>query len=376
MADIIVLFVTGQLAFLALSWLAHEYGRRTGWETPAGSETSNWALRRNLALALGAAAMMICAMVCVLVLATWPARLVFMAQAALMAAAGASDLRKFHLPLPLSLAGIALGMVTTVIIQPPLFVVLFGLLWAIAVIALHIFVSKGSIQLGDHIATLWIALVMPLNGMIAILLGDVANVILARVNGLRGRKVAAAGPWLLIAAALLALPPYFAWLQPQAQAAELVEAQAPPRSSILVLPQSSSRLAEREAGSGTRPSERESGEANRKALLLALDIAGDQTASVALAEDHVGRVARAQVAAGHVRTLATYARYAGAETPLLASLAALADALARYDVAGVRIATAHIAVQRAALARTSFTEITAITETIADTSDFKQKTGE
>lgn len=356
MADIIVLIVIGQLAFLALSWLAHEYGRRTGWETPAGSETSNWTLRHNLALALGAVAMVICAVVCALVLTTWPARLVFMAQAALMAAAGASDLRKFHLPLPLSLAGIALGIVMTVVIQPPLFVVLFSLLWAIAVIALHIFVSKGSMQLGDHIATLWIALVMPLNGMIAILLGDVANVILARVKGLRGRKVAAAGPWLLIAAALLALPPYFAWLQPQApasrnlpsqdaqaQAAELVEAQAP---------------------------------ANRNALLLALDLAGDQTASVALAEGHAARVARAQIAAGHVRTLAAYARYAGAEAALLASLDALAAALTSYDVAGVRVATAQIAVQRASLAHVSVAEITDITKIIADTSDFKQKTGE
>lgn len=327
MADIIILIIAGLIAYFALVWVAHEYGRRTGWQTPQGSETSNWALRHNLALALGALAMLICALVCASVLDTWSARFVFMLQAALMAAAGASDLRRFHLPLPLSLAGIVLGIVMVMLTQPPLIVVLFGLLWAVAVIALHMLVSKGSMQLGDHIATLWIALVMPLNGMIAILIGDVANVILARVKGLQGKKVAAAGPWLLIAAALLALPPYFALLQPQAQAPAS-------RNPPLQAAQASSTPA------------------NRDALLLALDLAGDQTASVALAKSRAERMARAQVAAGHVRTLAAYARYAGAEGALLASMNALADALARYDVAGVRAATAQIAAQRTALTQT------------------------
>jgi hypothetical protein len=323
-ADFITLTIAGLLAYFALVWLAHEYGRRTGWQTPEGSETSNWATRHNLALALGALAILICAGVCVRVFEAWPARLMFMLQAALMAAAGTSDLRKFHLPLPLSLAGIALGIVMAVLAQPSLFVVLFGLLWAVAVIALHTFVSKGSMQLGDHIATLWIALVMPLNGMLAILIGDLANVILARMKGLRGKKVAAAGPWLLVAAALLALPPYFALLQPQAQAP-----------------------ASREQSVHAEPP---AAPANREALMLALDLAGDQTASVALAEDRSGRMAQARVAAGHVRTLAAYARYAGAEASLLASFDALADALARYDVAAVRAAWAQIAAQRAALA--------------------------
>lgn len=348
MADIIALTIGGLIAYLALAWLAHEYGRRTGWQTPEGSETSDWALRQRLALALGALAMVIFAIICAQMIATWPARLLLMAQAALMAAAGASDLRKFHLPLPLSLAGIALAIVTAIVVQPALFVVLFGLLWAVAVIALHIFASKGSMQWGDHIATLWIALVMPLNGMLAILAGDLANVVLARVKGLRGKRVAAAGPWLLIAAALLALPPYFAWFQSQGQA---------PASREQFVKTQSAELAEAQALS------------NRDAMVLVLDLAGDQTASVALADDHAARVAKAQVAAGHVHTLAAYARYAGAETSLIASLDALADALAQYDVAGVRAATAQIAALRAALARVPSTEI------IADTSNF-EKVGE
>jgi hypothetical protein len=333
-ADLIVLILGGLAGFFALSWLAQEYGRRTGWQTPEGSEASDWALRHQLALALGAAAMGVCAVVCAQVIETWPARALFMAQAALMAAAGASDLRKFHLPLPLSLAGIALGIVMAAVIQPPLFVVLFGLLWAVAVIALHMLASKGSMQLGDHLATLWIALVMPLNGMIAILAGDLANVILARVKGLRGRRIAAAGPWLLIAAALLALPPYFAWLQPP----------APPASQVPIAPPAASAPASRDA------------------LLLTLDLAGDQTARVALAADRAGRVAQARVAAGHVQTLAGYARKAGADAPTLDALDALADALARYDVAAVRAATAQIAQQHAALSRMSEPPI------IADTS--------
>lgn len=323
--DIIALIACGLFAFWGMLALAHEYGRRTGWQTPEGHETSNWAMRNKLAVTLGAIAMIGCALVCWRMVDAWVPRLLIMGQAALLAAAGASDLRKFHLPLPLSLAGMALGIITLALVQPSLFVVVFAAMWAAAVIVLHTLASKGSMQLGDHIATVWIALVMPVNGMLAILAGDLANVVFARIKGLRGKKVAAAGPWLLIAAAILALPPYFAWLQP---------AQPSVARVMLVVPHSLN------VASATQ----------HEALVLALDLAGDQTASVALANDRAGRIAQARQAAEHVRVLAQFARNAGAEPNLIASLDALADGLARYDVAGVRAAAAQIASQRAALA--------------------------
>jgi len=82
------------------------------------------------------------------------------------------------------------------------------LAWSLVVIVLHTVVSKGSMQLGDHFATVWIALSSPFNGLIAIMLGDAANVVMVRVKGLRGKKVAAAGAWLLFAA----------WIEPYTRA--------------------------------------------------------------------------------------------------------------------------------------------------------------
>ena len=101
-----------------------------------------------------------------------------------------------ELPLPFTLAGIGIALVGAYLSHMPTYMLLFALGWAAVSILLHIFASRGSIQLGDHIAMVWIALAAPYNGLLAVVAGDIANIVLARIKGLRGKKVAAAGAWL------------------------------------------------------------------------------------------------------------------------------------------------------------------------------------
>jgi hypothetical protein len=203
------------VVYSALFLLGNAYSIRTGWKTPQGTEETDWTLRRNVAFMLGLIASLLCAVGSALWLTSLTAQLVATGEGALMAAAGASDLRRFHLPLPFTMGGIAIAIAVAFAMQTPLFIMLFALGWALALILLHAVVSKGSMQLGDHIATIWIALVLPFNGMLALLAGDFANVILARVKGLKGKKVAAAGAWLIVCAALVGVPPYVTWrMQP------------------------------------------------------------------------------------------------------------------------------------------------------------------
>jgi hypothetical protein len=80
-----------------------------------------------------------------------------------------------------------------------------------------------------------------------------------------------------------------------------------------------------------------------------LDIAGDQTASVALIDSHAGRITRARAVAQSVAAIAGYSQVAGADGATVESLMQLSRALAAYDTAGVRASTAQIAATRAEL---------------------------
>ena len=318
----------GALALYALLiWQANVYSRATRWQPPDGNEQMNWTLRRDLALALGALAAVVSAVSAAVVLPEWPLRILVAGQAAVMAASGASDLRRFHLPLPLTLLGLSLAILMVVNQQLPLLVVAFGLAWACVVILMHTLLSKGSMQLGDHIATVWIALASPFNGLIAIAAGDAANVILARVKGLRGKKVAAAGAWLLFASALVGLPPYMAWFKglTQSSAPALVEeyvmrVDAPPQTSTA------------------------------QTLLTLTEWASDYTAKVAFAEQRDERISAAHEAATHVTRLAALARQLVPESDAVLAMNDLADALAAYDVEGVRSASQRLAEARQRLA--------------------------
>ena len=365
--------------------LAHHYGK--DWVTPEGTATSNWKLRHDLGVALGAVSVAVCAIVCILFIASWPGRIITLAQAVILAAAGASDVRKFHLPLPFTMAGLLLSIVTLVLTKTPMMIVMFGLVWAAALIALHAALSKGSMQLGDHIATLWIAMAMPFNGMIAVILGDFANVGVARLNGLKGKKVAAAGAWLIFAAALMGLPPYVSLYQKYQDYFKT----AHPKTAILpfidetttALDTANADLVETDNSSpdtaeSMTPVAAAMPNPNAKVLLEVMSLAQYETGRLAMIDQRAERITQARRASAKVARLAAVAAQRGGTHELVEILRALSRSLAMYDVAGVQAATADLAssydAMQAQLASTSESE-SSLTSTSQQQTVIKQNTG-
>lgn len=318
--------------------LAHQYGR--DWAVPEGTEASNWRLRHDLGVALGAVAVAISAIACWLTIPSWTGRVVTLLQAVILAAAGASDVRKFHLPLPLTMLGLMLSIVALSLTHTPLFIVMFGLIWAAALIGLHAALSKGSMQLGDHIATLWIALAMPFNGMLAVILGDFANVGVARAKSLKGKKVAAAGAWLIFAAALAGLPPYYAlvqkYLKPNTAAtSNFIDAQ----------PEALADSADLQAAAEITPSVVVTGTPNPNIRVLAdvVALARYETGRLALIDQRAERITQARRASTKLARLASIAAQRGGSRQLVTTLHQLSQSLAAYDIEGVQNASEALA---------------------------------
>lgn len=316
--------------------LAHQYGK--DWVVPEGTESANWAMRHDLGVALGAAAVAISAITCYLFIPNWLGRVITLAQTIVLAAAGASDVRKFHLPLPLTFAGILLSIVALTLRHTPLFVVMFGLIWAAALIGLHAALSKGTMQLGDHIATLWIALAIPFNGMLAVILGDFANVGVARAKSLKGKKVAAAGAWLIFAAALVGAPSYYELVrnftkpaalntvEPIAQDEATKDAAATSSNADMPAPQAAVVL-----------------DPNVRALSDVLTLARYETGRLAMIDQRAERIKQARRASTKLARLASIAAQRGGSHELVYTLQQLSQSLAAYDVEGVQTASAALA---------------------------------
>jgi hypothetical protein len=331
MVDVVGVVILTLLAYAALVRLSASYSRRTHWEPPEGSPDPDGQSRRQMTFAVGALAAGLGAICVAVWVGPWPARLVLASEAALMAATGASDLRRFQLPLPFTLLGICLALAAYFMLHTSIILLAFGLAWAAVIMVLHALTTKGSMQLGDHITTLWIALAVPFNGPIAIVLGDLANAVLALVKDLRGRKVAAAGMWLVSAAVLVALPPYLSWFIPAAQTSS-------PQDEIVRVPlQITPTITPEQA-------------MNANALITLSEWAGDRTGRVGLVAGHAARIADARQAAGQVASYAAMAKQIAPQSEMTLALQDLVTALQTYDVAEVRDASARMAEQRELLA--------------------------
>ena len=335
------LVIIGLVCYAFLMGLSAWYARVTHWEPPAGNQANDWALRHRLGLILGAIAIVICAIGSTLWLVTWPMRILTMIQAALLAVAGASDIQRFHLPLPLTMLGIGVAVAGLLLISVSTFYLLFALVWVVVIITLHALVSKGSMQLGDHIATIWIALASPANGFIAIAMGDIANVIFARVKGLKGKKVAAAGAWLICATAIAATPPYFVWIYGQSRT--YLEMQSPERVPLVEpTPGPFPGTQRNETVKLVTPDE-----VVTATLLLNLSkAASEDTARVALEDTHVARVRAAQLQADEVKRIAQLAKHVAPESSVPSTLDVLASALNSFDLEEIRYASQQLAVER------------------------------
>lgn len=334
------LFLLAALAgYAAVMWLAAQYGK--DWQPPEGMETSDWALRHKVGVGLGALAVIVCVLLSLFLINGQLARILFVAQAVILAAAGASDIRRFHLPLPLTLGGIVVAIATAVTLDIPFVYIGFGLMWAVIISLFYALLTKRKMALGDYIAAIWIGLAMPFNGMFAILAGDICNTALVKLGGQKGRKVAAAGPWLLFAAALIAVPPFFVLMNRQSAAVAHVDKvfiAAKPISPLI------SPLAQ-----PVKPEEAALQAARKQLFWTLAEYAGEETASVATVNTREARMARSKQAAKRVAEYQTIAVRYQAGASLVQTLQDLGNSLDNYDIEGVRSASERLAAERETL---------------------------
>jgi hypothetical protein len=191
-------------------------------------------------------------------------------------------------------------------------------------------------QLGDHIATVWIALAAPLNGLVAVMAGDSANVALVHIKGLRGKKVAAAGAWLICASALSGLPPYFAWFTSTSPSSVLNQTPLPTLATAIDT--------QHPAPSSTQQM------LAAAALIKLAGWAGEHTARVASHNQRAERIVAARNESAYVARYAMLAKQIAPGSGVATELEALAAALNTYDVEGVRGASLKLAEEQQTLA--------------------------
>ena len=341
----------GTLAALVGFGLLATFGLRydPAWAgPPAGARA---VARPRTALFAGAACVVVAALGALTQTAPIEARLIALAQAALMAAAAVCDWRKWQLPLPFTLGGIWLGVIGLALAASPL---LWGLaaVTVLAALAINTLATAGTLQGGDILATIWIGLALPVIGLLAFALGQ-AGLGIARLFGRwpRATRAPVGGAWLMAAVALLALPGLPALVEPA-----MVTPAERPRVVAQIVPASATPWIETARA------------------------AGDATAWVAFAESGPERVARASQAAARVRALAAEPELrtavvgkscqnmrgpelvpepvegvegpgrtcsGQAPTQVVGALSDLAAALEAYDLDAVRAASARLADLRA-----------------------------
>ncbi len=352
MLDAMVLAFFTEAAYFALTWAGNAYSRKTHWQPPAGSPDSDNHQRRRVIFNLGVLAVLVGAITCARWITAWPGRLLTGAEIALLAASGTSDLRRFQLPLPFTVLGMVIALMAMFLSGLPSFILLFALAWAFVVVVAHALVTRGSMQLGDHIATFWVALAAPFNGLIAIAAGDMADVVFAHLKDLRGKKVAAAGAWLVCAAALAGLPPYIAWFthaQPVASRDAGVPGSGAPGVPASLPVTAQANIAFTVTVTVT-PTVTYHQVAVARELITLSEWASDHTGRIGLLPSHTGRVWQAQKVAVEVARFAEAAQQIAPRAVTTSALKDLVQALQNYNVALVRDACERLAHQRELLA--------------------------
>lgn len=352
-----------ETAFLAALALLERYNS-ADWQVPSGTEQSNWGLRHRVSLALGVISVALSALCATLFIHDVLLRGLLLTQSALMAVAAANDFRRFRLPLPVTLCGLAVAALALAVGPFTPLVIGIALLWAILVCFALVFVARSGMSLGDYIALFWIALAAPFNGLLAVLFGQLGLDILGCLTGWKAarKRVPVGGAWLIVAAALLAAPQWPGLILganadgPVMAQSDLVSA----RPDATAVPVETATATPDGAATAT-PEPRwphepafKSGQATRAGLLLARSVAaqaGGLTGLVGFEPDRETRMRAARAAARQIAALrpqalaATVSPAAGAA--LAQALGELSLALGAYDVEGVRSASLSLTEQRA-----------------------------
>lgn len=255
---------------------------------------------------------------------------IILSLAALMAAAAATDIRFYMLPLPMTVTGIGLALLLAS--HHPSLITALSALYALVLIGVLWFTHKtfgGGVALGDYLALLWIALAAPLNGILTTGLALLAMAVLPRLvpklSAWRQKaSLPAGGIWLALAALIVAFPPFpeviygqgEAGIEPAPAAHQTLPAQLNPQQALV------------------------------KALRLqALKTQSEAVGRVAMADTREGRIKAARETAPVVEQLG--ATYAAALTPEeMQGMARLAQALTDYDTDAVRDLSEQFAGER------------------------------
>jgi hypothetical protein len=324
-----VLYVGGYLAALALF---ERYDPT--WVLPKGTEQVNFAVRHRFSFWVGIVAVLATVVIGHLYVSDRAVRAVMLAQSVLMSVSSANDLRRYRLPLPLSIIGLATAVVLLVLAQMPLWIVVFALVWAMALIALHVFVSRGDIGFSDHVAVLWIALCMPFNGMLMIVGGQTVLALLSRVLRWKNGRLPLGGVWLMLAAITVATPSFPRLLLADSASVSYATAedtlQGSPRRIV-------------PSGNGYTVNDLQ------HVQRLARE-AGYLAGRVSFETDRSRRIQLATASAAQMAELERRTLLSGLpasiKNPVARSMGALGQALKVYDVTGVRLASAELAQHR------------------------------
>jgi hypothetical protein len=307
------------------------------WSVPAGSEHSNWPLRRKIGHALGALGILATVVFSTLYETQPLIRALLCGQATVMAVAGCSDLRYFRLPLPLMFAGIGFAIALIINRGWPFTITAISIGWAVALIVILGVVAKAGIAMGDQIVMFWIALASPFNGLISVMFGQLTMDVLGRVVGWKAQKkrVPIGGAWLLATVLVLAAPQFPQLMDGIAANAPVlageIEKAAPPADDALF-------RAEKFTPEGLRTLSRISREASY--LTGRISFEEDRGARIALAQAYAGRIAVLQ------REALLLGMPADVKVPVARSLGQLSQALKTYDLDLVRAVSYDIAAQR------------------------------
>jgi Flp pilus assembly protein protease CpaA len=325
------------LVFVALLLFMERYSGYA-WTVPAGSENSNWALRNRVSFVLGMLVVVAASASASLRIADPLERGLTCLTAVIMAVAGANDIKRFRLPLPLTIVGLMVAVVLFMVgpFDLPFLLLAFG--WAAMLIVIHTFIARSGMALGDMIALFWIALASPFNGLLAVFVSQLVMDALARITTWKAdkKRIPIGGAWLVATAAAIALPHWPVLISAATANAPLGIARAPVQDNGALM------QAAFEAG--------EYGEAGLDDLNYILRDAGYLTARISMYDKREQRVAAAVAAARKVAEMRIHVLQTEVpktvKLPAAEVLSDLSTALAAYDTDGVRAAASRLAVQR------------------------------
>lgn len=325
------------LAFAVLL-IAMERYSSVGWTVPEGSERSNWALRKRVAVVLGVLVVAVAAGFATVRTADSLERGLTSLIAVIMAVAGANDIRRFRLPLPLTLVGLGASVLLFIVGPFAAPILILALAWATLMIVIHIFVARSGMALGDMIALLWIAIASPFNGLVAVFLSQITMDVLGRITTWKKdkKRIPIGGAWLVATAAAIALPHWPMVISATTANAPLGLAYGP------VQDDGARMRAAFESGAYS--------EAGLDDLSFILRDAAYLTARISMLDTREQRIVASVDAAGKVAEMRTFALQT--EVPKRVKLPAaevlndLSTALAAYDVDGVRATAARLKTER------------------------------